>query len=61
MLKVNEDVWKVEKGDKINMEWMKKHPEVSILRGCTWDVENEKEVYSDNINPFGKYGYARKK
>lgn len=69
MRKIDEDTWAVEKTDGvdgvINMAFLKEHPEMSIIHGLNWDVEHEKYVHSDLINPYGKYGeratFMRKK
>ena len=61
MKQIDDDTWKIEKSDGfLDMNFMRANPHIAILRGCAWDPRTEKEVYSDNINPYGKYGYINR-
>lgn len=60
MSEEEKELYKVKPGETINNEWMKAHPEYTFVRGMSWDVENEREVYADIINPYGRLGFFRK-
>ncbi len=46
-------IYTVKKGETINMEWLKQHPDIDCIHGSTWDIENEKNIPCANIdNPF---------
>lgn len=44
-----------EKDEYLNSEFCKQHPEIDIIRGCTWDIETEKHIHNaDIVNYYSK-------
>lgn len=57
MVKRKENIYVVKKGEMLNLQWMREHPEYTAVKGIIWDPETEQE-YCTYIDNYFWSGYS---